>query len=182
VGLAIVLLAIPAKAAPRDFTIVAIGKDQERRIGSFHYLRDFGRGRSWSAAVRAFGRPTSRGSDVPGRSNICTVRWRHLGLDIGFASRPGACKEWNLRRAAWYGATVHSRTWRTAEGLRIGDSVARLKRLYPRAKFHDRPPAEPFWSLLREQGPPELGILNVLTAVVWDGHVVSFGIPPNYIF
>lgn len=178
-GIALVLGVAAASSRPTDFVIVAAGQDDQRRIGSYHYLRDFGRGRSYAAAVRTFGRPTSRGTDAPG-SNLCTVRWRDLGVDVGFASRPGACRPGNLRDAAWYGASVHSRRWSTNRRLRIGDNVARLRRLYPRARFRDTPPVDPYWSLLRERG--EFGVVDALTAIVWDGRVVSFEIPANYVY
>jgi hypothetical protein len=58
--------------------------------------------------------------------------------------------------------------------------VQRLRALYPKARYYDRPPAEPFWSLLRETG--EFGTVHALTAVVWDGRIVSFEIPANYVY
>jgi hypothetical protein len=174
------LLAVPAAAAPSgDLVIVASGKFDQRHLGPYFYGRELNRSRSYPAAVAAFGAPSSRGTDVPG-SNLCTVRWRRVGLDIGFASEPGACRPRILKRGAWYGSSVHSRRWVTARGLRVGDSVQRLRALYPKARSYDRPPAEPYWSLVREAG--EFGTVHALTAVVWDGRIVSFEIPANYVY
>jgi hypothetical protein len=56
---------------------------------------------------------------------------------LDFSSR--ACQD-----GALVTATITSRSaWRTAVGLRVGDSVARLRRLYSRASLH---PASPPWS------------------------------------
>jgi len=162
-----------------EFEIVVSGPDAGRRIGLYHY----GASGSYASAVRVFGDPSSRGTDNPIESNLCTVRWRRLGLDVGFAtSAPRPCRLTRRGQGAWYGAIVYTRRWLTEKGLRVGDSEARLRRLYPRARFHDVPPRPPFWSLVRQRRPDPIGITDVLTAEVWGGVVVAIRVPPDYIY
>jgi hypothetical protein len=166
-------MASPA-AVPNDLTIVTL-----QRIGSYRYWPPA----SYQAAVTAFGRPSSKGTDVPD-SNLCTVRWLPLGLDMGFASVPGACTAANLKRSVWFGATIHTRRWRTALGLRVGDSLTRLSRLYPTARLSKRlsvPPFDPTWSLVRRPDP-DVGFRDHLTATVWAGRVTSISLPAGYIY
>jgi len=164
---------------PERFVIVATGASAARRIGPYRYLRA---GKDYRRAVDAFGRPSSQGTDNPLQSNVCTFRWRRLGLDIGFAtSSPRPCKRLKFNRAAWFGATVYTKRWRTERGLRVGDSVSRLRQLYPRAIFRDRPPRPPFWSLAREDRA-EFGKLDVLIAEVWGGYVTAIRVPPAYVY
>lgn len=161
-----------------EFEIVVSGPDAGRRIGLYHY----GSSGSYAAAVKVFGQPSSRGTDNPLASNLCTVRWRRLGLDIGFAtSAPRPCGPTRRGRGAWYGATVYTPRWYTEKGLRVGDSVARIRRLYPRARFHDVPPRPPFWSLVRQRRP-DIAVTDILTAEVWGGVVVAIGVPADYIY
>ncbi len=63
---------------------------------------------------------------------------------LDFANR--ACQDGVLVTA-----TITSRSaWRTAVGLRVGDSVARLRRLYPRATLHpSSPPWTGYWLVTR---------------------------------
>ena len=73
-------------------------------------------------------------------------------------------------------ATVTSRgAWRTAVGLRVGDGVGRLKRLYPRARYRRGPGGSTgYWLVTRrtcELGgrQPYPGLL----ARVRDGRVAA---------
>jgi len=162
-----------------EFEIVVTGPDSGRRIGLYRY----GSAGSYRAAVQAFGEPSSRGTDNPIQSNLCTVRWRRLGLDIGFAtSAPRPCRPTRRGQGAWYGSTVYTRQWHTELGLRVGDRVARIRQLYPRARFRDVPPRPPFWSLVRERRPSPIGVTDILIAEVWGGLVVAIRVPPDYIY
>jgi len=171
------------RAETNDFVIVptdpVTGKRLPAvvRIGPFHY---FGSPGGYRGAVKAFGLPSSKGTDSP-ESNLCTVRWRSLGLDIGFASAVPGCAARNLARSAWYGMTIHSARWRTDRGLRVGDGESRMRRLYPRAIFHDKPPAAPYWSLVREN-QEEFGNVDILQAQVWQGRVAAIVVPAAYIY
>jgi hypothetical protein len=91
-------------------------------------------------AIARFGAPSSQHHG--GQS--CDVTWKPLGLRISFldfASDPCTVG----------GAVVLTMTsrahWRTGLGLRVGDSVARVKALYPKAKLH---PSEGWWLVPRK--------------------------------
>ena len=161
--------------AANDFVIVAGGPRDQQRIGSY----SFGRDPTYAAAVRAFGRPASRGVTALG-SERCTVRWTKLGLEVAFASTPSdPCSLPSLGQSSWAGATIYAGPWRTSVGLRLGDSVAKLRRLYPKASYVDRPPAPPAWLLVFRRG--EVGTTVYLQADVWAGRVTAFDLPPGYV-
>jgi hypothetical protein len=135
-----------------------------QRIGPYtNYLQ----GR-YKTAVAVFGRPSSSGSSLG--SNLCTVRWRSLGLDMRFITTRASCARSGL--AGWYGATIHVRQWLVGRGIRIGDTISSMRRLYPRATFSDTPPSEPTWTLASVDRE-ELGPLATLTATVWNGRITS---------
>jgi hypothetical protein len=166
-----------------DWLIVVTGKLNQRRLGSYRYYHlNPGPVTSYEDAVETFGRPSSRSTENPERSNLCTVRWRRLGLEMGFANAPpDPCRLARLGNAAWYGATVYSRRWQTERGLRVGDSVARLRDLYPNARFSENsPPHPPSWGLVWEGTDETAGYS--LSANVWDGRVVAIVVSPGYIF
>jgi hypothetical protein len=174
------LLSSPIARGQNNWTIVAGGPSDLQRIGPYYYARDASLGRSYPGALRALGRPSSRGTDTaaPG---VCTVRWGALGLDVRFASPAGAtdpCSPATLRQSTWDGATAHARRWRTEKGLRVADPVARVRRLYPRARYRDRPPGAPAWLLVFTRG--ETGLIVHLQAHVWDGFVTALDLPPAY--
>ncbi|HET9507743.1 MAG TPA: hypothetical protein VFO81_07355 [Gaiellaceae bacterium] len=75
-----------------------------------------------------FGAPTATRREPP---YGCVATWRALGLTLLFLelSDRNPCAAGVMLRA-----TVTSRgAWRTSKGLRKGDSIARLRLLYPRA-------------------------------------------------
>lgn len=70
------------------------------------------------------------------RPNSCLVSWPRIGLTVDFGTIGSDPANPCVRGAAFV-ATVTSRSaWRTAVGLRVGDGVPRLQRLYPRATLH----------------------------------------------
>jgi hypothetical protein len=99
------------------------------RIGEFEFTQDS----SVAAAIEAFGPPSSRKSKKgKNRENIavdspCIVEWRNLGLTAQFV-RPyeDACSKGYLCFAQ-----ITGDEWETANGLRVGDSAAKLVSLYP---------------------------------------------------
>jgi hypothetical protein len=98
------------------------------RIGSFRPSRNA----KLSAAIRAFGRPTSR----RGRSGACTVRWRSLGLKIVFANfgSPGrsTCSP-SVGLAQSFVAS--GPRFATESGLRPGQPSSQIRVLYPDTEF-----------------------------------------------
>ena len=114
--------AAAAGAAARPLTIVA-----DERIGSFRVKADGTLG----GAVAAFGAPTrlNRTSD-----SSCDAIWRPLNLMISFYNLGGsdACS----REFGKFGRAIARAGARTTKGLRVGDPVSRLRRLYPKARYH----------------------------------------------
>ena len=97
-----------------------------RAIGDFKPPRNPRLG----AAIRAYGDP----SRTSGGGEICRVRWADIGVRITFQNFGGvdSCEPSGGRAQK---AVVQGDTrWRTVKGLRIGNTVARLERLYPRAR------------------------------------------------
>ncbi len=83
-----------------------------------------------SDARARFGAPTTTRRE---QTIACVAHWRRIGLTLTFLDLSGRnpCTTGILIRA-----TVTSRgAWRTGKGLRKGDSVARLRRLYPKATY-----------------------------------------------
>ena len=132
-ALAAGLAATPAAEA-RSFVIDARGSDttlgEVRAIGDFKPARNPRLG----AAIRAYGRPSSR----RGGGEICRVRWARLGVRITFQNFGGvdSCRPRFGR--AQKAVVSGDRPWRTGKGLRLGDGVGRLQRLYPDARRSTR--------------------------------------------
>jgi hypothetical protein len=122
-------LASPAAADARPFVIEARGSETGpgvvRAIGDFRPPRNPRLG----AAIRAYGPTTSR----RGGGEICRVRWAGIGVRITFQNFGGvdSCEPSGGRAQK---AVVDDSRWRTAKGLRIGNEVTRLRRLYPDAQ------------------------------------------------
>ena len=99
----------------------------DTQIGAFKV-----RGGVLADAKKAFGAPTTV---CKKNASQCTVAWRNLGLVISFLSleRRDPCNTGFLVLA-----TMTSRRWTTAVGLRIGTSAtpARIRAAYPRATRH----------------------------------------------
>jgi hypothetical protein len=117
-------------------------------------------GRSGPAAARAaFGQPSSA---RPDSRLSCVLRWPGVGVRLRFLSFEGhACS-----RGVLVTATVARRAgWRTGRGLRVGDPVARVRQLYPNARFHRAPDGRTgYWLIVRRAcqevgGGPYPGLL-----------------------
>lgn len=111
------------QAATRTITIAG-----DERIGSYRVKADG----SLGGAISAFGRPTAlrRTSD-----QSCTASWRTISLTI-FVYNLGGEDACTPRGGRFNRAIMRGPTWRTNKGLRVGDPVARLRQLYPSARFH----------------------------------------------
>jgi hypothetical protein len=140
-----------------DFVVVGTGPESQRRIGPYRPARSR---QDYARAVRVFGKPSSWGLD----SNLCVVRWRRLGLDLEFRVDRRCTPPRLQGLGAWCGATMHTRRWRTKEGLRVGDSEARLHALYRKTKLLDAPPNPPTWFLSADRR---------LSAEVWGSTVAA---------
>jgi hypothetical protein len=103
--------------------------------------------RATPADARArFGTPsTSRVEDA----RSCVQSWRRIGLVARFLDLSGGAP---CRTGVLVTATITSRGyWRTAVGLRVGDPVARVRLLYPRARLRGSgfPPGAGYWLVTR---------------------------------
>jgi hypothetical protein len=165
-------------SASSEWQIVATGKWRGRRVGPYYYQRDIESGKSYTVAVETFGPPSSQGHYY--QSNLCIVRWTRLGLEISFTgSVSNPCASKSLRKSGWWETHMYSRRWQTDRGLRVGDSEKRLRRLYPKARFSDKPPNQPSWILVRER--QDEFVWDLLVAEVWDGRVTAIVTPADYI-
>lgn len=120
------LAAVPAAGA-RSFVIEARGSETQagvvKRIGDFRPRRN----PTFAAAVRAYGEPSSSS----GGGDVCTVRWRRLGVTIVFANFGGADACNRDDGLAQRAVIKRRKRWHTRRGLHIGDSLRKLDRLYP---------------------------------------------------
>jgi len=100
------------------------------------------------------------------------VRWPALGLTaefttLGLLSRGGnACNR--PREVFLDHLTITSGHWTTALGLRLGDAVSKLRRLYSRAKRH----GSSYW--LITESNPAVGIQPLFSAQTSKGRIASF--------
>ncbi|MDP8910989.1 MAG: hypothetical protein M3M94_02845 [Actinomycetota bacterium] len=142
-----------ATTATRDSTparppshVVRAGADFQR-VGDFWVRRD----PTYRGALAAFGR-ASACRLVARSTRVADAVWRTLGVRVRLATLGAlgagetACSD---PARVWINViTVSGRDWRTSRGLRIGDSRARVLRLYPRASYHRRGglgPARSWW-------------------------------------
>ena len=63
----------------------------------------------------------------------CLVTWTRLGLTIDFGLIGSDLRDPCKAGGAFVVTVTNRRAWRTAVGLRVGDPVGRLQRLYPHA-------------------------------------------------
>jgi hypothetical protein len=134
---------------------------------------------TFAAAVAAFGRETTctRLETLPA---FARAEWRRLGLRMVFGSYgPGAARPCRARRAVYLdNARVYGKQWRTGLGLGIGDSVAKLHRLYPHALFRTYlsglPRERGWWLVVRTSRVPDYHHEPALLATTRAGRVTAF--------
>jgi hypothetical protein len=129
---------------------------------------------SLRGAISAFGDPTSRERRSGG--SACTTSWRRHGLSIDFYNLGGSdpCSPEGGRFSR---AVMRGDHWVTTKRLRIGDSVRKLRQLYPGARLE--PGTRGFWPagywLLRRYSPIGVGgYYPGLLAEIRNGKVVGF--------
>ena len=155
-----VLLAVPAFGASPPYVIQG-----DRAVGGLRIAHG-----TLAQARQRFGPPSTVRSRASGVE--CNANWPRIGLRLAFLDFSGrACQDGVLMTA-----TITSRSaWRTAVGLRVGGSVARLRQLYPRANLH---PASPPWTgywLVTRRTCAEVGAIPYpgLLAKVRGGRVTA---------
>jgi hypothetical protein len=122
-------------------------------------------------AKKVFGDPTTQVQR--GRNGDCTMTWRSYGVRIRFYNNfePNACRAGNFCQAQ-----IAGENWKTTLGLQVGESVRRLRRLYPEAQ--EFPGKTTLWAL--ERTGLECGGTGIdsrqgaLNAIARDGKVVGF--------
>jgi hypothetical protein len=98
------------------------------------------------------------------RDGTCTAAWRGLGLTVDFVVLGTDPRNPCVGGFAAQATIARRDGWRTALGLRVGDGVGRLRRLYPRARFHAAAPDRGYWLVARRAcaevgGGPYPGLL-----------------------
>jgi hypothetical protein len=139
-------------------------------------------GERLSAAAVTFGRPVTASTDLEVGPANCWVNWEDIWTMFHSAVGPtAACKP-----TADFVLTLASVTnagWRTPRGLQIGDTLTRLRQLYPAARsdkpcFNSSPGEYPggWWGLIRHHDPTgDPGNQTcALAATVEHNHVTSF--------
>jgi hypothetical protein len=155
-------------AAARPGGAIRTGPNGVTALGSWHVSTHS----TFPAAVRAFGAATAVHVHTSGNSCTGTGTWSGLGLRILFTSFSADpyCQRVRAQTGTVAGAAGR-RHWRTARGLRVGDSLATLKRLYPRAI---RGPGG--WAIVYSLHSvvAEGSRLDIVTASIKASRVVSF--------
>src|SRR5215208_3288543 len=146
---AVLVVAVPGSGAHTGASTLVIQGDHV--VGGLRMARG-----TATQAVTRYGAPTLKRA----QGQSCLVTWRPLGLAISFLSFEGQ----PCTKGVAVVATVTNRgRWRTALGLRVGDTVARLRTLFPHAVRHTTQPAG-FWLVPRRAcaevgGQPYPGLL-----------------------
>lgn len=151
---ATLLFLIPAAAAAPTFVIV-----RDVSIGGFP------RDGNVQRAIAVFGQPTTRTLEGFDR---CHLTWPAFGVSMETYYTGGTidpCGPFGRHAST----TVTDRRWRTSVGLKMGDTLKRLRQLYPRAQ-RDKPG---LWRLTTRSfaGLPFPGLEAKINK---NGRVVSF--------
>jgi hypothetical protein len=133
---------------------------------------------TFAAAVAAFGRETTC-TRLKTLSAFATAEWRRLGLRMVFGSYgSGGARPCRARRAVFLdNAHAYGKQWQTSRGLRVGDSLAELHRLYPQARLrtytYGVAPVRGWWLVVRTSNLPDHHRLPALLAETHAGHVTE---------
>ncbi len=126
ISLSAVGVAAPTAAA-RPGGMIRTGSNGVTALGSWRVSTH----PRYRAAIHALGSPNGVKATA---SDTCTGTWGALGLRILFTTFGGGsgCGATLAQSGTIFGASGRQ-SWRTARGLRVGDSLTRLERLYPGA-------------------------------------------------
>jgi hypothetical protein len=128
---AILALAVAEAATAATTHTIRWSNGQVTRIGALNTTGS----PTIARAVRVFGAPARRRLES---RLVCVVDWRPLGLRASFVNLGGptpgrtTCSDAVGKLQT---ATIRGSSFRTQRGLRVGDSVARLRRLHPGARL-----------------------------------------------
>jgi hypothetical protein len=133
---------------------------------------------TFAEAVQEFG-PATKCTRLERLPGFAAAEWRQLGLRMVFGSYgPGAARPCRARRAVFLdNARAYGKSWQTGLGLRVGDSVAKLRRLYPRATLRTYrrgvAPVRGWWLVVRTSRLPDFHHLPALLATARDARVTA---------
>jgi hypothetical protein len=119
------------------------------------------------------------------------ARWNNLGVRVVTATLgviPSGASSCSYDRMPVSVVTVIGRGWQTSLGLRVGDTVAKLHRLYPLATFHpasrgESSPKDSYWLVTRwaaclgDCGGAHYVTAPRLVAQIHDGRVKAITFP-----
>lgn len=131
---------------------------------------------TFATAVMKFG-PVTRCTRLRKLPAFAVAEWRQLGLRMVFGSYgPGGARPCRARRAVFLdNARAYGKQWQTGLGLKIGDSVAKLRRLYPRATLRTYrrgvAPVRGWWLVVRTSRVPDFHHVPALLATAHGGRV-----------
>jgi hypothetical protein len=167
ISLALVGVAAPAAAA-RPGGVIRTGPNGVTAMGSWHVATHS----TFPAAVRALGAASQVHVQTHGNSCTGTGVWRRFGLRILFTSFTSDpyCARVRAQTGTISGAAGR-RHWQTARGLQVGDTLGKLKRLYPKAIK-----GRGGWAIVYSLHSviAEGSRLDIVTAQVKSNHVTSF--------
>ena len=126
------LLLCLSAAAPGTPTTIRWSDGKVTRIGAL----DLSRTPTIKRATDAFGPPTSK--RLSGKV-LCVVDWRGLRLRGNFVNLGGPMPgrtTCSTSVGKLQTAEIRGRAFQTQAGLRVGDTLARLRRLHPAARRH----------------------------------------------
>jgi hypothetical protein len=163
-----------APTVPRNDYLVIL----DHRTGPFAYLHSFDKGgpEAYTSALAAFGQPSSFKTD----GNLCRVTWQNAGITVGFASALRPCSTGQLFHSSWYGLSLWGTRWHNQLGLRIGQTIAQVRRLYPNARFDTNLNSQKL-VLLRKR-VDEFNFIHLAVIVDRSGRVNSIEVPATYIY
>jgi hypothetical protein len=136
---------------------------------------------SYGRTLRHFTRAGQRGSSsFP--DGLCRLRFEKIGLSTTFFTL--AADVGTPANCTFFGdAVVRGSRWHTANGLRVGATLASMRRLFPRAYKVGKIPGK-HWGIpngstdwwLANYASPSHAARSVLNAYVRDGRVAALGI------
>ncbi len=153
----------PSSTATADMTIRP-GSTGVSYLGAWHLSASS----SFAAAIRALGDPDRIGGGVDG---VCIGVWPRLSLRMFFTSfgAGSGCDSTFSQKASIQGPAGR-RHWHTSRGLRVGDPLSKLDRMYPHA-LHTRHARVLAYN---PHDPIGTGRLDIITAQITNGRVSSF--------
>ena len=132
-------------------------------VGGYRVWRPPSRA-TFADAEAVFGQPSACRALAGGKSRVV---WGSTGVKAQFiGSTASVCAD--SARLYLQTLTVDRSSWKTSQGLAVGDPLAKLERLYPTASPH----AGGFWLMRIDRGTSHA----VVSAVVRSGRVVAFSL------